>query len=56
MRIVVRQQILWGSYTTLAFDMPEDADVTALKCKIQEKFHIEKDFQMIKFKRDGFTV
>jgi serum/glucocorticoid-regulated kinase 2 len=36
--------------------MEPDSDVETLQKKIEEKFHVPKNKQLIKFKRDGFTL
>ena len=56
MRIIVRYCLPWGNFSTQAIDIDPDAPVETLQGKIFEKFNIPIKKQLIKFKRDGFTV
>ena len=56
MRIIVRHCLPWGNYKTQAIELDPTADVDILREKIQEKFGVSKEKQVLKFKRDGVTV
>ena len=56
MRIIVRHCLPWGNFSTQAIDIDPEAQVDVLQSKIYDKFNIPKVKQIIKFKRDGFTV
>lgn len=52
----MRYCLPWGNFSTQAIDIEPDATVETLQGKIFEKFNIPIKKQLIKFKRDGFTV
>mgnify|MGYP003878007455 CR=1 FL=1 len=56
MRIIVRYCLPWGNFSTQAIDIEPNATVETLQAKIFEKFNIPIRRQLIKFKRDGFSV
>ena len=55
-RIIVRHCLPWGNFSTQAIEIDSLADVDTLQQCIEEKFHIPRINQTIKFKRDGYTV
>ena len=55
-RIIVRNCLSWGNFSTKAIEIDPSADIDTLQLCIEEKFLIPKSNQNIKFKRDGYTV
>ena len=56
MRIILRYILPWGNLSTKAIDLDSLDTIETLKNKIWKKFGIPINKQIIKYKRDGFSV
>ncbi len=56
MRIIIRHCLPWGNFATNAIEIEPYLDVSVLMDKINDRFHIEKAKQVLKYKTSGNTV
>ena len=56
MKLVVRFCTVWGNYITALIEILDISDYSDIKKNIETKFGIKPHQQLLKFKRDGYTV
>lgn len=56
MRIIIRHCLPWGNFATNAIEIDPYSDVSVLMDRIEERFHIEKAKQVLKYKKSGGAV
>lgn len=56
MKLVIRFCTAWGNYITSLIEIFDISDYGDIKKNIESKFGIKPNQQLLKFKRDGYTV
>lgn len=56
MKFIVRYSTPWGNYITAGIEAICLENFTEIKLKIELKFGLKPQFQLLKYKRDGYTV
>lgn len=56
MKFLIRFCTPWGNYITSQIEIFDISNYNELKKNIEKKFSIKPHQQLLKFKRDGYTV
>lgn len=56
MKIIIRNATPLGTFLTYRIEITNKENFEEIKTKIEEKIGIKKQFQILKYKRDGFSV
>lgn len=56
MKIIVRYCLPWGNFSNQAVYVEADMDIEEIRQQVEKKFEIKPKWQVLKYKRDGFTV
>lgn len=56
MKLLIRFCTVWGNYITSHIEIKDLSSYNDIKNNIETKFGIQPQYQLLKYKRDGYTV
>ena len=56
MKLLIRFSTQWGNYITSLTEISDLSTYNEIKKNVESKFGIKTSYQLLKYKRDGYTV